>query len=125
MNEREKALFQKARRALDTARVVVELGDAEAAISRAYYAAFYAATAALLSIGETQKTHKGTHQRFHFRFVASGEISPAVGEVISHAFDLRQRADYEAVTVFDVKAAADLIDDVQVFVDTVEGLVRR
>jgi hypothetical protein len=35
---------------------------------------------------------------------------------------LRQQADYDAVTIFDVQAASDLIEDVDIFVTSVEGM---
>ena len=123
MTDRQTALFDKARRALETARAVLKLGDAEAAVNRAYYAAFHAATAALLSVGEAPKTHAGAHQRFHLHFVASGRLSRAQGETLRHAFELRQRADYEAFTVFDEAATANLIADVEGFVETVVTLL--
>ena len=55
------AARQKARRALRTARLSVEDGDADAAVNRAYYAAFHVASAALELAGEHPKTHKGVH----------------------------------------------------------------
>ena len=52
MTDHQTALFEKAHRTLETVRLVLDAGDASSAISRAYYAAFYAATAALLGKGE-------------------------------------------------------------------------
>lgn len=43
------ALMQRAERSLRSARNLLEDGDHDFAISRAYYAMFYAATAALLA----------------------------------------------------------------------------
>jgi uncharacterized protein (UPF0332 family) len=50
--------MEKAGRALKTARRL--LPEDKAAVNRAYSAAFYAATAALLAKGENPETHKGT-----------------------------------------------------------------
>ena len=111
MTETQQALLEKARRALEAAEANIARDDAETAINRTYYAAFHAATAALLSVQEAPKTHAGAHQRFHLHFVASGRLSRAQGETFRHAFELRQRADYEAFTVFDEAATADLIAD--------------
>ena len=69
MTDKQHAFFEKARRALATAQINLNHGDVEAAISRAYYAAFYAAMAALLSVGEAPKTHSGTLQRFRLHFI--------------------------------------------------------
>ena len=123
MTDDQRALFVKARRALRTARLNLGDGDAEGAVNRAYYAGFHAATAALLSVGETPKTHSGVHRRFHLHFVASGALAETVGQTLNHAFDLRQRADYETISIFDEGAAADLIEDVTRFVEAVEALL--
>lgn len=123
MNEEQRILFAKAHRMLKTARLSLYDGDPESAINRAYYAAFYAATAALLSVGETPKTHSGIHNRFYRHFVRSGRLASEVGDTLKEAFNLRQRADYEAVSIFDEAAAAHLIADVQRFVVAVEGLM--
>ncbi len=125
MTDEQQALFDKARRALETARLTLDHGDADAAINRAYYAAFHAATAALLAVGETPKTHSGTHHRFHLHYVKSGRLSSSIGKTLSYASDARQRADYEAFTVFDEAAAADLITDVEAFVGAVEEMLGR
>jgi uncharacterized protein (UPF0332 family) len=125
MTKHQAALFENARRALDTARLALNDGDTKAAINRAYYAAFYAATAALLSRGEAPRSHKGVHQRFHFHFVKTGSLEAWVGETLKYAFDLRLRADYEAFTIFDEAAAADLIADVKRFVDIVEAMLHE
>ena len=57
-------LLDKARRRLDAAVRDLDAGDAEGAVSRAYYAAFHAASAALASEGLSAKTHAGAHNLF-------------------------------------------------------------
>lgn len=123
MTKHQAALFQKARRALETARLSLQHSDADAAINRAYYATFYAATAALLNKGEAPKTHQGVHQRFYLHFVDSGRLDPTISKVLPFAADARQHADYDAFTVFDEAAALDLIADVEAFVGVVEALL--
>ncbi len=51
------ALFKKAAEALAAARYTLDGGFLTTAINRAYYAAFYATRAALLTLGEAPKTH--------------------------------------------------------------------
>ena len=123
MNPNVSAFLDKAHRALDAARLLADASDAAGAINRAYYAAFYAARAALLTVGETPKTHAGTHNRFRVRFVDTGQISAALGKVLPLAFDLRLGADYDALTVFDEAAVIDLLADVDTFVQAGEPLL--
>ena len=117
------ALLEKAHQALSDARYLQADARADAAISRAYYAALHAARAALLSFGETPRTHHGVHTRFAFHFVATGRLERAVGDILTLSARERERSDYEALTVFDARAAADLIADVETFVRTVEAFI--
>lgn len=117
------ALLGKARQALETAGQVLALGDASAAINRAYYAAFYAALAALSSVGEAPKTHTGVHQRFWVRFVQTGRFSAAVARTLPDSFAARLSADYDALLVTDEAAARDLLADVTTFLEAVEALL--
>lgn len=123
MTKEQKALFSKARRALQTARINLEEDDPEAATNRAYYAAFYAATAALLEVDETPRTHSGVLNRFYMHYVVSDRLPKSTGIILDYAFKARQRADYEAFAVFDSMATNDLIKDVTTFVEVVESLL--
>ena len=123
MTERQQTLVEQAERALRTARLVLEDGDANAATNRAYYACFYLAQAALVGVDEAPKTHSGTHTRFRLHFVADGPVSLHVGSILSDAFAARQRADYNTAAVTDLQAAADLLADAEHFVSAVGALV--
>ena len=123
MTPKQEALFAKATVALDTARRNLDAGDAGASANRAYYATYYAATAALLGTDERPRTHSGTHRQFHRWFVANGRVDPATATALAHGFHVRQRADYEAFAVTDTAAAADLLADAERFVEAVRAVV--
>jgi len=123
MNAHGSAFMTKARDSLHLARLAIEAGLADGAVNRAYYAAFYAASAALQLHGEAPRTHAGVHNRFRVLFVKTGRISDAVGKILPYAYGMRQKADYDALTVFEVQAAADLLADVDTFVQAVEPLL--
>ncbi len=122
MKQESLALFAKSRRALRTARLCLGDGDPVGALNRAYYAAFYAASAALSEAGEMPKTHKGAMRRFHARFVASGALPVELGGILRQAYEFRERADYDAMTIFDEAGIYNLLDDVTRFVAVVEQL---
>ena len=124
MKDEAAAHFEKARQALHTAHLALTAGDANGCVNRAYYAAYHVASAALITAGETTKTHKGTHNRFWVRFVESGSIPPDIGQVLPQAQQMRRQADYEAFTRFDTMAASDLLTDVEGFVQAVEALMQ-
>lgn len=116
---------RKHTRALRTARVNLEDGDPDGAVNRCYYAAFYLASAALHLIGENPKTHNGVQDRFWMRFVQEGTFPKEEAKALRMAFDARQKADYTFISVHDTDGAADLLRDVESFVDEAERLLRE
>ena len=123
MTDRQAALLQKADRALETARLALDDGDAEGSVSRAYYACFYVALAVLLGHGESPRTHRGVHHRFRELVVLPGLVPAELGRTLPYAAGVRERADYEALSVTDESAAADLLGDAERFVAVVCELV--
>jgi uncharacterized protein (UPF0332 family) len=119
------AYLSRARQALDSARVLIQADDAEAAINRAYYACFYAALGALASRGERPKTHSGVRTQFAREFVATGLVPSETGRILGMAAQTREEADYDALSVFDAAAASDLLADAERFVRSVERLLSR
>lgn len=115
--------YRQAYEALAAARFNLDGDFLKTAVNRAYYAAFYAARAALLSVGESPKTHAGAIQRFNLHFVKTGRVQPDVAHVFPYAEEARKGADYDALTVFDFRAVADLLADVERFVAAVEPLL--
>lgn len=93
------AFMDKARRALSGARLLLDAKDTEGACSRAYYAMFDAARAALLSQNadgaETgTKTHRGLIAAFGKHLVLSGRVEAELGRSLNAVQSLRMTADY-------------------------------
>ena len=119
------AHLEKGRQALADAHLLLENSRVEAALNRAYYAAFNVARAAVLSVGENPRTHAGVRTRFDYHFVRSGRIEVSTARILAVSETLRQQADYDALTVFDAQAAADLLSEVEGFVNCVAGLLEE
>lgn len=92
--EEVRGLVERARRSLRSARNVLDDGDNDFAISRAYYAMFYAAKAALLARGVSRAKHSGVIAAFGEVFVKSGALDRAHHDVLRGAFADRGEADY-------------------------------
>ena len=123
MRDTVEALLNLAREDLRAAHLTLDQGFVRVAISRAYYAAFHVAQAALLTVGEQPGTHAGVSNRFYVHFVETGRLPRDIGRLLPDALRQRNSADYDALTVFDTHAAADLIADVETFVQAVEVLI--
>jgi hypothetical protein len=110
----------RGREELDAARLLASGGFHLQAISRAYYAAFYAAEEALLALGETRSKHSGVLAAFESLVVRDGGVDPAVGQLLRSLFRRRNEADYRAVSASREDAVA-AIDDGEQVVGAVEA----
>ena len=111
------------REELDAARNLVESGFPRQAISRAYYAAFYAARAALEAAGEpSPKTHSGMRSRFSDLARSTPSIGPEVGRALSQLGTDRTEADYDEPTIT-TEEADDAIAKAQQVVDVIERAI--
>ena len=91
------SLVDRARRSLRSARNLLEDGDHDFAMSRAYYAMFYAATAALLSLEVKRSKHSGVIAAFGQRLVKSGKFTVEHQRALQDAFIDRSAGDYAGV----------------------------
>jgi uncharacterized protein (UPF0332 family) len=109
-------LMAKAVQALESAKLLLDAGDADGASNRAYYAMFDAARAALLTSGlDVGKTHKGVLSAFSDRLVKNGPIPKEVGRLLKHAETFRYVADYEGDPV-ELGDARQLVQQAETFV---------
>ncbi len=92
--DRGEALIARGDTELLAARHLEEAGFSAQATSRAYYAAFYAAEAALLSLGETRSKHSGVLSAFGLLVVKQGGFDPKLAAELRRLFELRSIADY-------------------------------
>ncbi len=112
----------KAHTACSSARALLELGDMDGAASRAYYAMFDAARAALLASGASaepniNRTHSGLIGTFGNHLVKNGPVPKEVGRLLNRAHEIRLVADYTGDSVEPVDARA-MVEQAEVFVAT-------
>lgn len=109
-------LMARAVQALESAKLLLDAGDADGASNRAYYAMFDAARAALLTSGlDVGKTHKGVLSAFSDRLVKNGPIPKEVGRLLKHGETFRYVADYEGDPV-ELGDARQLVQQAETFV---------
>jgi uncharacterized protein (UPF0332 family) len=92
-------LIEKARRSLAAAERLLADGDADFAISRAYYAMFYAARALLLTKDIRRSKHSGVIAAFNEHFIRNGAVRHELFISLRDAFDDRSEGDYGLVTI--------------------------
>ena len=102
-------LWERARESLRAAEAVLPV-SADAAASRAYYAAFYAVSALFAQDGTTFRRHSAVEAAVHRDLVRSGRWPAARGATYTRLFELRQTGDYgvaEHVTPEDARQALE------------------
>lgn len=114
-------LMVKALRATASARILLDAGDVDGACSRAYYAMFDAARAALLAANapvpqDIGKTHGGLISAFSFHLVKDGPVSSDLGKKFNRALEIRLVADYKGESV-ELSDARELIEQAEMFVE--------
>ncbi|MBI2320122.1 MAG: HEPN domain-containing protein [Betaproteobacteria bacterium] len=117
---RAQDFFAKASRAAASAKMLLDAGDADGACSRAYYAMFDAARAALLASGapvqpEVAKTHSGLISAFSLHLVKTGRVAAELGKALNRAGQLRLVADYKGDPI-EAEDAAWVVSQADVFV---------
>lgn len=117
-------LVTKARRSLSAARRLHQYGDFDFAVSRAYYAMFYATEALLLRRDMSFSRHSGVIAALRREYVVSGELSLAHHAALQRAFNDRNVADYEAVRVTQ-EVADETLGAAAAFLDAAEALLTR
>lgn len=125
---KEKTVQERLARAtsdLDASRLLLDGGFTDQAASRAYYAAFYAADAALLRLGETRSSHAGLIAAFGSLVVKKGGFEPGVAALLRELFDLRNDADYELLGSITRDHAHWAITSAERFVSAVRAWVER
>lgn len=95
---------------LAAARLLAGKGFEAQAVSRAYFAAFFAAEAALLALGETRSKHSGVVSAFVRLLVRGGQLDEEIGRLLRSLFERRNQADWSPVEVPAEEADAAIRD---------------
>ena len=101
---------------LAEARYLFAGGFYNAAVSRAYYAAFHCALALLILKGLEPKTHRGVIQLLQLHYVETGALSAGDAAAIGQLETYRELSDYNAKVAFDASRADSEIRRAEGFV---------
>ncbi|MBL7117943.1 MAG: HEPN domain-containing protein [Candidatus Syntrophoarchaeum sp.] len=113
------SLIKRAMKYLKSARILLEEGDCESSVSRAYYAMFYSAEAMLLTKGLSFSSHGGVISAFGEHFVKTGIFSKEMGKELNRAFEKRQLGDYEYTFVISEDEAKEILEKGKDFVEKI------
>lgn len=116
--------MDKARESLDSARAELDAGRHAFAVNRAYYAAFYAASAVLLARGERFVKHSGVRGAVHRHLVKPGLLGRELGLAYDRLFQDRQEADYVELSEFSEQEVREAIGQAVALVRRCDEILR-
>lgn len=112
-------LMVRAQSSLSAAQLLIDNNYLAEAVSRAYYAMFYAATALLHTEGISVAKHSAVISQVGQRFAKSGRLTPHLHRVLLDMFDERHLADYSGAgfsndrVVVDLQNASEFVEAVR------------
>ena len=115
MKDLAAGLLDKATRAIATAERLLQGGDADVAVARAYYAMFYVAEAFLAERGLRFSKHAGVHGAFGEHFAKPGVLDAKYHRWLLAAFEKRITADYGVEETVEADEARILIQQAREF----------
>ncbi|MBI5886717.1 MAG: HEPN domain-containing protein [Deltaproteobacteria bacterium] len=118
MSETDGFLARSARY-IRSAKLLMGDKDYESAVSRAYYAMFFAVSGLLLTKGLSASTHKGVFSAFGEHFVKPGLFKKEFSKALMRAFEKRQVGDYEYTYTITHDEASAVIEDAERFLDAI------
>ena len=117
--------WSMAKEAREEARLLLEAGKARGAASRAYYAMFDAARAALSHVDvdfANAKTHHTIIGRFSLHIVSARGFDSELGKFLNTSQDLRIAADYDQKS-FSLAQAKVTVERMERFLSTVASFL--
>lgn len=125
MDDKTEQLLTKSQQYLRSAAVLLEVGDYDSSVSRAYFAMFYAAQAALLTTGATVKSRRSVRSAFTEHFVQNGRFPQRAADVLNQAYEMQETADYAQRPVVSEDEAERTLGEAEAFIGSIDGLVNR
>jgi uncharacterized protein (UPF0332 family) len=114
---------QRGDECLAEAKYLLEGEFYNAAVSRAYYAAFHWALALLILKGLEPKTHRGVIQLLQLHYVETGGLSPEDAAAIGQLETYRELSDYVAKVCFNEQRARAEIRRAESFIASCRRLL--
>ncbi len=118
------ANLQRAEASIRAAKELASKSYYDFVASRAYYAAFYAATALLLSKELEFSRHSGVIASIHQKFVKTGKLDKRHGKDLNWLFELRGVGDYGATIHVSQQDAVRAIEIAEDFLETTKLLIQ-
>ena len=120
-----KGYIEKSHEKLKVAQKLLSGDEYEDAVSRAYYSAFHAAQAALLTEGLSASSHQGLVNLFGLHLVKTGKFEKKFGKFLANLKDDREQSDYEVFSTINQETAQQAVKEAKEFLAAVESYLKQ
>ena len=118
MKAESEGLLEKAARAIRAAEILLQSGDPENSVGRAYYGLFHTAQALLRARDLKYRKHSSVHAAYGEHFAKTAILDPKYHRWLLAAFNKRLEGDYMSDAHIEVDAAASTIEQAKEFLQT-------
>ena len=125
MSDESQSFLKLSEEMLDDARMLLTQNRRRSAVSRAYYAVFDAAKAALLRVGSSPKTHAGVLSEFGQKLVNTGLVGKGSAKILRNLLELRQESDYSTTYVASEQEAEEAIKECAEFIEEIKSVLEK
>lgn len=115
--------IEKAKKAVEDARFLIENDKLHLAVNRIYYGSFYILTALALKHRFASSKHQPLIGWFNKTFLKENIIEKKYGQFLHRAYDRRSRADYADYVKFEKEEITAMYDEMKDFIKKVEELI--
>ena len=112
--------IEKAKNALDEAKLLYRSEKLYGAANRSYYVAFHAMSALLIHDGYSMKKHGSVISKFRELYIKTGIFDQAMSEQISELFKLRTDCDYDSFYVVAKSDVEEQIKNAEIIINAIE-----
>ena len=118
------SLIQKSLKELENAELLIQHDSFNAAVSRTYYAMFYAVQVLFVDNGITTSSHSGTISTFSKKFISTGTLPKTLGRALNKIYEMRQSSDYDFTDFTTGDKAIEVLNIGKDFVKTILEYVK-
>jgi uncharacterized protein (UPF0332 family) len=117
--------IDKAKKAEDDARFLIDNNKLHLAVNRIYYGAFYILSALALKYQFQTTSHQELIGWFNKEFVKEELIDRKYGRFVHKTYDKRSKADYADYVEFDKEEVLAMFNEMKDFLEEIEKLIKR
>lgn len=116
--------IERAEETIVEAKLLAGEGHYNAAMSRLYYACFYAALALLVANNITTSSHAGVKTMLGLHFVSNGLLDKEHGKTFSRLFEIRHSGDYDDFVYCDKEMTDEYTPKAEAFITKIKELIK-